>query len=305
MRNIKAVSILIIFEIVVLITIMAIIIVKQMVPEKDTGVPSYVPKDTAAAFLSETDSFERPVDLLAEEEASASAGRNPGEIPTYLYGQFSDDVIEKLLAMSTEQKAAQLLMASPEELTGSDLFTEVDEELEEAFETLPIAGLIFGNENFASVDDTREGLSEISTCSLNATGLLPFLVLDDSGTSISTMSNSGYNMYGIPIGRNDAQALLSQATDNGMLPVYTGEVSALSSNSDYNRSVAIASVESAQEIAESIEGGNIFIYRTESLNRTLSNLIGLIDAGYVSEEELDLAAGHIISLKLVLQDMQY
>ena len=75
MRNIKAVSILIIFEIVALITIMAIIIVKQMVPEKDTGVPSYVPKDTAAAFLSETDSFERPVDLLAEEEASASAGR--------------------------------------------------------------------------------------------------------------------------------------------------------------------------------------------------------------------------------------
>ena len=305
MRKVKAVSVLIVFEIAALIAVVGVIIALRMLPVKEDGTPTYVPRGQAAAYLTEADDFERPVDLMADEDLLASTDLRPVDIPAYLSSEFSSEVIERLFAMSTEEKAAQLLMASPEELTGDDLVTGAYEEMEEAFQDLPIAGLIFTNTNFETTSETRESLAAISEYSKNATGFLPFLVLNDGNTSISAMSNQGYNMYQIPIGRNDAAALLTQATDNGMLPVYTGALASLSSNPDYNSSVAIANVESAQEIAESIISGNTFLYRTVSLNRTFSNLVGLIEDGEISEEELNLAVGHIISLKFILEDMQY
>ncbi len=48
MKNIKAVSVLIIVEIIALIAVMVIIMVRQFFPNTDTGVPEYVPKEVTS-----------------------------------------------------------------------------------------------------------------------------------------------------------------------------------------------------------------------------------------------------------------
>ena len=90
MKNIKAVSVLIIVEIIALIAVMAVIMVRQFFPNTGTDEPEYVPKEVTSELKISEGGFERPVDLLDKEETRSPLPESIAEeeIPEHLRGRF-------------------------------------------------------------------------------------------------------------------------------------------------------------------------------------------------------------------------
>ena len=307
MKNIKAVSVLIIVEIIALIAVMVIIMVRQFFPNTDTGVPEYVPKEVTSELKTSQGGFERPADLMEEETKSLLPESIAKEdIPEHLRGRFSEPVILRLMSMTPEQKAAQLFITDPSGLLGEEMGTAVEgtmDDLGKALLRLPVAGIVFPVSYFAPDADIKSELQTLSEYSKEASGMVPFLMPEESELSMKSLGEMGFNLYGIPMGEEYEGGLMDEAAKEGLLPVFTGEAAELALDPVYYSSVSVAHAESAQEIADNVNGGMRFIYRTDNISRTCKNLTDLLEEGELSSEELDIAAGNIIALKEVLEDM--
>ncbi len=306
MKNIKAVSVLIIVEIIALIAVMTIIMIRQIFPNTDTGVPKYVPRDITSELKTSEGGFERPADLMEETKSVLPESIAEEEIPEHLRGRFSEPVIIRLMSMTPEQKAAQLFLADPSALLseGADITAEgAIDSLGKTLLQLPVAGIVFPASFFAPDADIKSELQTFSEYSKEASGMVPFMMLEDSDLSMESLGEMGFNLYGIPMGEDYEAGLMDEAAKEGLLPVYTGEAAELSADPVYSSSVSVAYAESAQEIADNVNGGMRFIYRTDNISSTCKNLTDLLAEGGLSSQELDIAVGNIIALKEVLEDM--
>ncbi len=296
MRNVRAITVLIIMEFVALAVLCIVIGVSKLVPFAEESGPIYIPRETRARMLPEDTEIERPVDLTGTEyagqEGTLSGNTAMSEEAGLMYG------------MNTRQKAAQLLMASPEALTGGETVTEADIGLREAVAEFPLAGFVLTDSNFPQVPQSYSLIEDIDECIMDSTGMQPFLMYEGAGLSVEEASERGFNLYEVPNGDVNTGELLAEAALNGMLPVYTGSLSSFSNKEEFDGAFIVAQVSDAREIAQAIRDGGRFIYRPDDPLKAYEDLAVIIEEGGITGEELDNAVSYVVSLKAVIADMK-
>ncbi len=99
-------------------------------------------------------------------------------------------------SMTTEEKAAQLFMITPEQLTGIGVATQAGDTTKEALEAYPVGGLMYLDQNLIDADQTKEMLA--NTQSFAKYGL--FLGVDEEGGPLvaRVANNDGFSVEQLP-----------------------------------------------------------------------------------------------------------
>lgn len=115
------------------------------------------------------------------------------------YGGASAEARQMLDRLSTEEKAAQLFMITPEQLTGGKTVTCVDEEVRQAFARYPVGGLIFFAGNLENGAQTTAMNWDFQALSKGRQGIPLFLSIDEEGGDVARIGNhTGFRVPGIP-----------------------------------------------------------------------------------------------------------
>lgn len=101
---------------------------------------------------------------------------------------------KKLAEMTAEQKVAQLLIVTPESLTGVEVATAAGDMTRSALEVYPVGGLCYFGQNIAGDRQLRDMLANTREMgSAAGAGVAPFLTIDEEGGPlVARVANSGY-----------------------------------------------------------------------------------------------------------------
>lgn len=127
---------------------------------------------------------EAPVEPSTEPSAETQAPTEPGpeEAPT------PEELAD---AMPLEEQVAQMLVVTPEALTGvSGPVTVARDTTRAAFEKLPVGGVLYMGQNLQNPEQVRALLAGMREISLARTGLPPFLCVDEEGGSVARISGN-------------------------------------------------------------------------------------------------------------------
>lgn len=103
----------------------------------------------------------------------------------------------KLRQMTLEEKVAQMFIVTPEALTGiSGAATVAGETTRASFDRIPVGGILYMGQNLETPAQTRALLSGMRQISLDRTGLVPFLCVDEEGGQVARIG--GNPAFGVP-----------------------------------------------------------------------------------------------------------
>lgn len=148
--------------------------------------PDALPAQAPAAAVTE---------LPQETPETSETAETAEENPDVLAQAPSTDPAEILTRMTLEEKICQLLMVTPEALTGQESVTGFNNDAMDALEQYPVGGLIFFGANLETRDQATAMLSAIreKAQTLTVPGLL--LGLDEEGGSVSRATPLGVTAY--------------------------------------------------------------------------------------------------------------
>ena len=102
-----------------------------------------------------------------------------------------------LMKMTLEEKIAQMLVVTPEALTGGEnSVTKTDETLRAAFDRIPVGGILLMSGNLRNPAQTRTLLSGLREISAGRTGLPLLLCVDEEGGTVARIG--GNAAFGVP-----------------------------------------------------------------------------------------------------------
>lgn len=150
---------------------------------------------------SQAETPQLPAELPAQAPASAvttipepaEAAASPEESVQTPAASASPE--ELLARMTPEEKICQLLVVTPEALTGQSSVTEFNDEAQDSLAQYPVGGLIFFSSNLDSADQTRSMLSDITEKARTLTVPGIFLGVDEEGGSVSRAAGLGVTEY--------------------------------------------------------------------------------------------------------------
>ena len=94
---------------------------------------------------------------------------------------YSKKVLEKIDAMTLEQKVAQMFVVTPESLAGVDKVTLLGSTTQNALNEYPIGGLVFSSINFQNKDQIESLLDSIQEYCMTEFGNSIFLMVEERG----------------------------------------------------------------------------------------------------------------------------
>ena len=92
---------------------------------------------------------------------------------------------EMLADMTLEEKAAQMFMITPEELTGTGQVLEAGDMTREAIDKYPVGGLIYFTQNLQDPEQVRSMTGNVQKFARERTGLPMLLSVDEEGGTIT------------------------------------------------------------------------------------------------------------------------
>lgn len=103
-----------------------------------------------------------------------------------------DERADTLVAsMTLDQKVAQLLFVAPESLVeGVSTVTQAGDATREGIEQLPVGGIILFSQNLLNTDQTKTMLANMSAYGEQASGVAPFLGVDEEGGTVSRIGGA-------------------------------------------------------------------------------------------------------------------
>lgn len=97
---------------------------------------------------------------------------------------------EILKDMTTEEKAAQLFIITPEALTGAESVQSAGNMTKEALEKYPVGGLVYFSNNLISREQTRAMLVDTAVLAKDVTEIPLFLAVDEEGGTVARIANN-------------------------------------------------------------------------------------------------------------------
>ena len=102
-----------------------------------------------------------------------------------------EEQVEACLAeMTTEEKAAQLFIVTPESVTGVETVTAAGDATRKALEQYPVGGFVYMKSNLVDASQTGKMLSNTQNYYQEITGLPMFLSVDEEGGTVARIGNN-------------------------------------------------------------------------------------------------------------------
>ncbi len=194
-------------------------------PEEENGGAAKPGKPEAGADSSGSPSV---------EAGSTSQPEDPSPDPSPAPQTKPGGTAEELLASLTlEEKVAQMFVVQPESLTGASHVTAAGQTTREAFDRIPVGGVIYMQSNLVSPEQVKTMLSNTQSYSMERLGIPAFLAVDEEGGTVARIG--GRPEFGTPAIENmsevGASGKLDRAREIGS--VIGGYLSELGFNLDF------------------------------------------------------------------------
>lgn len=168
--------ILILVEVIALIVVAVFSVVKGFSPKKAN---SFV-------YVDEAKKEEIPVlpeieETEIDEPEEAETETEEEDAPEEMILEFSEEVVAKLSEMTTEEKIAQILMVTPNQLTHTNTTTAAGDITKEAIEQYPVGGFIYNGGNIVEKEQLEGMLKNTSEYMNNRIGLPALLAIEEVG----------------------------------------------------------------------------------------------------------------------------
>lgn len=143
--------------------------------------------------------------VLAASAWMILSGRYSSQLKQSVSGQpeqdtsfVSQEIEERLDALTLEQKVAQLFFVTPESLTGYGKVTQAGEASKQAFLQYPVGGLVYFSQNLENSSQTRTMLDNMQAFSEELLGVPLFLGVDEEGgTVVRIAGREGFGIENI------------------------------------------------------------------------------------------------------------
>ena len=167
-------------------------------PVEDPTLPTLQPEGTEEAVSTESwapveteqTPTEPPTDETTEAPSTEPAPTEP--TPTEAPKTEEEQLWEEIAAMTLEEKVAQMIICTPEALTGiTGTATMAGEKTKAAFDALPVGGILYMGGNLQSPEQVKNLCWNMQQISLRRTDLPVFLCVDEEGGTVARISGTG------------------------------------------------------------------------------------------------------------------
>ena len=197
MKNKNLVHYLVLVEGVVLAVMIVLVLMQQLAGRKEHKTQ---PDNEEQLFTTEEMDSTQQTEVLPKQTAYIE------ETVT-----FQPEVMQKLDAMSTGEKVAQMFLLTPEMLTATDQVTVAGAGSKTALDTYPVGGLLYTEHNFLGKEQTAKMLHGVQEYSQERIGVPLFLAAaEEGGNDYSPVAVS--NDYGIAAAAADITSLEDAAS---------------------------------------------------------------------------------------------
>lgn len=127
----------------------------------------------------------------ADAEKSTAENTSAAEILTNPVNPADGDMYDRIIAqMSLHEKICQMLIVTPESLTGYDSVTASGETTRQCLEQYPVGGLIYFSANLESMEQAKQMLSDAKQIQKDL-GCIPlFYAVDEEGGNVARCADS-------------------------------------------------------------------------------------------------------------------
>lgn len=98
-----------------------------------------------------------------------------------------NDLISK---MTLRDKICQMMIVTPESITGVGVAIQAGDATKEALNKTPVGGVIYFSQNFDSVDQTKEMLTNTRKFAIENKGIPLFIAVDEEGGQVARVSDT-------------------------------------------------------------------------------------------------------------------
>lgn len=159
-------------------------------------------KEALTTAMSTQEAETEITSFMAEETSSVTEAMLETQILETFVDQTevsvqADEVEQYLAQMGTEDKVAQLFIIVPEVYSDSAVVTAVDDTIKSKFQSIPVGGFLFMEQNLISAAQTQTMLSELQSISIKRIGFPVFTSVDEEGGTVARIGGSG--RFGVPV----------------------------------------------------------------------------------------------------------
>lgn len=122
--------------------------------------------------------WENPTQPVVEEGVQETEDTQENTVEPVVYSQ---EVQEKVSAMSLEEKVAQMFVTTPEELTSMRQVTATGNTTKNAISEIPVGGLMYGEKNFEGQTQTSSMTQNLQSYYTQQYGMSLFLMVEEAG----------------------------------------------------------------------------------------------------------------------------
>ena len=208
------------------------------------------------------------------DDSQGNSESNGGWFSDEVRETFSAEVEEILAAMTTEQKVAQLFLTTPEELTGVDRVTISGNGTRDALNTYPVAGFIYAQKNFVSMEQANELINGAQGYSIASVGAPLFVMIREDAAFYAGLAT-----------------LNLTAQEKGALAMEIGTPSVA-------EGIQTCTYTNTLEIVAAVKSGMNMIYAPDNFKEIYGAVLDAVRNGTITQLRLENAVGKVLTEKL-------
>ena len=164
-------------------------VLRMLKPDPGSSARAYENSEsTGSGFFTDSEQSQEIQKTGETEETGAVLEVTPKSASTE---ELMKQKIQNLLSsMTTEEKVAQLFIITPDALTGGSGVTAAEESARTAFETYPVGGIVYFENNLASPEQIRTMNQNFQSISQNRLNLPLFLTVDEEGGTVTRLASN-------------------------------------------------------------------------------------------------------------------
>lgn len=164
---------------IVLLGVLALLVIKMIgTPLQEQTETAQTQQETFAELVSEEIESKSMLQTAAATEPQTSTERQT-------------EARDLLADMSTEEKVAQLFVITPEALVGYDEVTMAGEVTQQAYDAMPVGGIILMEPNLVFPEQLQEMTANLHSYSEQRIGVSVLIAIDEEGGSVARLANHG------------------------------------------------------------------------------------------------------------------
>ena len=213
---------------------------------------------------------------------------------------FSEEIQAQLDAMTLEEKVSQILMVSPEALTGSERVTIAGNGTRAALELYPVGGMLYAVSNYQGQAQMRNLVTGAQRMIFEQTGhyFYAAYMAESAGSPVMAAVWNGKEAALIELIR--AGGNVDAVATEGLMILPYFETMAMASEQDSICCVAIGP--NQLNAIEVLQAGADMICVTENLVEVYQNILDAVGTGELTENVINRATGHILTHKAAIAE---